>query len=126
VGPDKDPYRVERARLVKGAVILQLDGVRTREEAESLRGATLYVPEGEAVQLDEGTYFWYQIIGLTVRSTEGEALGQIVEILQTGSNDVYVVRSDSGELLIPAIQDVVRSVDLDQGVMTVELIEGLR
>ena len=64
--------------------------------------------------------------GRTVLDPGAEPLGRVVEILQTGSNDVYVVRSESGELLIPATQDVVRAVDLEHGVLTVELIEGLR
>jgi 16S rRNA processing protein RimM len=111
---------------VKGAVVLKLTEVSTRAQAEELRGVVISIPEAEAVPLDDGSYFWYQIVGLTVRSTEGESLGEVVDILQTGSNDVYIVRSESGELLIPAIQDVVRDVDLEHGVITVELIEGLR
>jgi 16S rRNA processing protein RimM len=126
LGDAKTPYIVEQTRLVKGAVLIKLRDVSTRTDAEKLRGQTLYVPDDEAVVLDEGTYFWHQIIGLDVRTIDGEALGRIVEILPTGSNDVYVVRSGAGELLIPAIKDVVRNVDLDQRVMTVELIDGLR
>ncbi len=125
-GARKTPYEVERARLVKGAVVLKLLGVDSRDDADRLRGLTLYVPDQEAVVLDDGSYFWYQIIGLKVESTQGEALGTIAEIIQTGSNDVYVVKSDSGELLLPAIHDVVRDVNLEHGVITVELIDGLR
>jgi len=117
---------VERARLVRGAVVLKLSDVASRDEADRLRGQTLYVPDSEAVPLDEGSYFWYQIIGLRVLTTDGEELGRIDEIIATGSNDVYVVRSGKQELLVPAIRDVVQRVDLERGIVTVELMEGLR
>jgi 16S rRNA processing protein RimM len=126
LGDAKRPYDVERARLVRGAVVLKLSDVASRDEADRLRGQTLYVPDSEAVPLDEGSYFWYQIIGLRVLTADGEELGRIDEIIATGSNDVYVVRSGKQELLVPAIRDVVQRVDLERGIVTVELMEGLR
>ena len=85
----------------------------------------LYVPVSEAVPLPGDSYFWHQIIGLKVRSDAGQELGEVADIMQTGSNDVYVVRKDSTELLLPAIKDVVQEIDLTGGVMTVHLMEGL-
>jgi len=119
------PVELERARLEKNGAILKLAGVGTRGEAEALRGQVLYVPEAEAVALPDDSYFWHQIIGLSVRSDDGEQLGEVADIMQTGSNDVYVVRSDGRELLLPAIKDVVQDIDLAAGVMTVHLMEGL-
>jgi 16S rRNA processing protein RimM len=119
------PVDLERARLEKHGAILKLAGVGTRDEAESLRGQILYVPEAEAVALPGDSYFWHQIIGLSVRSDDGDELGEVADIMQTGSNDVYVVRSDSRELLLPAIKDVVQDIDLAAGVITVHLMEGL-
>ncbi|MCI0903504.1 MAG: 16S rRNA processing protein RimM, partial [Chloroflexi bacterium] len=71
-------------------------------------------------------YFHYQLIGLKVRTVAGEELGELAEILETGSNDVYVVRGVAGEILVPALSPVVREIDIDAGLMVVDLPEGLR
>jgi len=79
------------------------------------------------VQLEADKYFIYQIEGLQVETTSGEVLGVISEVLQTGGNDVYVVSTSAGgELLLPAIRQVVKQIDLERGKMVVELLEGLR
>jgi len=124
-GSERTPFAVERARLEKDSVLLKLAGVDTRADAERLRGMLLYVPEADAVPLPDDTYFWHQIIGMRVQTPDGRELGTVAEILPTGSNDVYVVRGQGRELLLPAIHDVVQHLDVAAGVMTVELIEGL-
>ena len=106
-------------------MLLTIDGVESRTAAEGLVGRTVYIPEDEAVALPAGTYFWHQIIGLTVKSIDGEDLGQVAEILETGSNDVYVVHGPRGEVLIPATAEVVQTIDLDAGEITVVPMEGL-
>jgi 16S rRNA processing protein RimM len=126
IGEGHAPIGLERARLDRHGAILKLEGVDSRDDAERLRGQVLSVPGAEAVQLPGGTYFWHQIIGLRVRSDEGEDLGLVAEIIPTGGNDVYVVREDGREILLPAIKDVVREIDLAGGIMTVHMIEGLR
>ncbi len=75
--------------------------------------------------LPEGQFYHHQIIGLQVRTTRGEYIGDIVDILTGKSNDNYIVRGPTGEILIPAIEDVVQSIDLDAGIVTIEAIEGL-
>jgi len=75
--------------------------------------------------LPEGQYFHEQIIGLFVKTTRGEFLGNITEVLTGKSNDNYIIQSDRGEILIPAIDDVIQSIDLEQGYITIEAIEGL-
>jgi len=75
--------------------------------------------------LPEGQYRHHQIIGLQVKTTQGELLGKITEILTGKSNDNYIVRGAKGEIIIPAIEDVVQSIDLETGCITVEAIEGL-
>jgi len=75
--------------------------------------------------LPEGQYYHYQIIGLQVRTTQGELIGTITRVLTGKSNDNYIVQGTKGEILIPAIEDVVKSIDLEQGFMTIEAIEGL-
>jgi 16S rRNA processing protein RimM len=109
----------------RGRVLIKLEGAASRGDAEALVGATLYIPESEAVRLPPGAYFWHDIVGLQVRSRDGLELGAIAEILETGSNDVYVVRGPRGEVLIPATHEVVQRIDLEAGIMEIEIIEGL-
>ena len=119
------PRRLERHRFQRGRLVAKLAGVDDREAALALRGAYLQVPIDEAVSLPEGRYYWHQIIGLSVETGEGRTLGTISDILETGSNDVYVVRRDGGELLVPALKTVIRRVDLSAGRMVVDLPPGL-
>ena len=110
----------------KGRINLKLGGVDSRTEAESLRGGILTVPEDMVPPLPEGGYYHYQIIDMRVHTHQGEYLGRITEILTTGSNDVYVVSLEGTELLIPAVDEVIKNIDVDGGKMTVELPPGLR
>jgi 16S rRNA processing protein RimM len=125
LGPGRVRYEVERVGSARGQLTLKLVGVETRMGAEGLRGQLLCVPEKDAVKLPRGSYFWHQIIGLSVQTEDGRDLGQVGEIIETGSNDVYVVRDGGTEHLIPAIKDVVLDIDLGAGLMTVRLLEGL-
>jgi 16S rRNA processing protein RimM len=105
--------------------VIELEGTETRNDAEALRGALLEVPEGELADLDEDEYYRFEIVGLDVFDAEGRALGKVERIIETGANDVYAVVNDDGELLVPAIDSVVREVDLEGGRIVVELLEGL-
>jgi 16S rRNA processing protein RimM len=116
---------VGAARPHKKDWIVVFEGVASRTEAEALGGTTLLVGADRLPPLPEGTYYNFQLEGLAVRTTEGEALGRIEEILETGANPVLVVRGAGGEFLIPSVGQVVRDVDLKAGTMTVELIPGL-
>lgn len=107
------------------ALLLKLRGVDDRRAADDLRGALLETPEGEAPPLPEGAYYQHQILGLSVRTAAGRDLGTLVDIIETGSNDVYVVRGPDGESLIPAIPDIVREVDVPGGAITIEEMPGL-
>ena len=91
-----------------------------------LAGLWLCVPQSEVPSAEEGEYFHYQLLGLNVRTVEGEELGQLAEILETGSNDVYVVKGAEGEILVPALGKVVREIDIASSLMVVDLPEGLR
>jgi 16S rRNA processing protein RimM len=75
--------------------------------------------------LPEGQYYYHQIIGLQVRTSQGEYIGDIIDILTGKSHDNYIVQSPGGEVLIPAIEDVVQSIDLAKGIITIEAIDGL-
>jgi 16S rRNA processing protein RimM len=108
------------------SALLWLEGVSSRHQATPLSGKYLSAAPDDQATLEEGEYFHYQLIGLNVHTEEGEDLGELREILETGSNDVYIVRGPSGEVLIPATQRVVLEVDLAAGVMRVDLPDGLR
>jgi 16S rRNA processing protein RimM len=116
---------VAAAREHRGALYLKLAGVDDAEAAEALRGELLEVPERELAPLDEDEFYNFQLIGLDVRTDAGDVLGRVAEVLPTGGNAVLVVRGDRGELLLPFIDEVVQTVDLAAGLMTVTLIEGL-
>ncbi|NJN94003.1 MAG: 16S rRNA processing protein RimM [Anaerolineales bacterium] len=119
------PYRLEKYRWHQDNVLLTLVGVSDRNAAEQLKGLFVQVPIEEAVPLPDGSYYLYQLIGLRVESTEGEVLGTITDVLETGANNVYVVQQENREILLPAIPDVVKKIDITQGIMVVQLIEGL-
>ena len=118
-------YTIEGCRWHKGKVYIKLSGIDDATAAEALRQRLLEVPEDELKPLSEGEYYQFQILGLQVRTTEGQPLGKVSQILSTGSNDVFVVHGEGGELLIPALDDIVKAIDLDGGWMEVELVEGL-
>ena len=120
---------IEGFRLHKGQALLRLEGCHDRTAAEALRGYLVQIPSEEALPLEEGEYYEHQILGLEVWTAAGEHLGELVEIIYTGANDVYVVRpSDANEkdILVPALEDVVLDVDPDAGRLVVELPAGLR
>lgn len=121
------PYRIAKSsRSRSNQIILQLQGLSTVEAARALVGQVITVPPEAVPQLPDGEYYHFQLLGLKVLTQEGEDLGRIREILVTGSNDVYVVSGPTGEVLVPALVDVIVTVDLGQGIMVVSLPEGLR
>lgn len=120
-----EPRTVEASRWRGDTVYLKLSGVNSPEDAERVRGALLEVPESERRPLPEGEFYEDELLGLTVRTMDGETLGKVVELLNPGPNSVLVVRGERGEVLIPFIEDVIRRVDLAQGVIKIELVEGL-
>jgi 16S rRNA processing protein RimM len=126
MGDDAKPFSVEGARLLGNAALIKLKGIDSTEAGDRLRNQLVQIPTDEAVPLPEGKYYLYQLIGLKVKTTQGEFLGQVVDVLDTGgANDVYVVRDEKREILIPAIEPVVKQVDLVNGEMVIEPMEGL-
>jgi len=130
VSPEEQTYQIARTRSTgsKGndILIISLQGFRDRDQALRLAGLWLCVPQSEVPSAEEGEYFHYELLGLEVRTVEGEDLGEVAEILETGSNDVYVVKGAAGEILVPALSKVVREIDIAAGLMVVDLPEGLR
>ena len=120
---DGAPLKVERSRWQGRSLVLKLAGIDDPTAAESLRGKELQAPP--LAELGEDTYYRDDLIGLQVVDLQGEPLGAIADIFPTGSNDVYVVRGPRGELLLPAIDDVIKEIDLAGRRIVVEVIEGL-
>lgn len=126
LGPEHIEDRVEYLKPHRGKYLLSLHGLRDRNQAEVHRGQEISISLEQIGTLPEDTYYHWQIVGLQVYTTEGEALGSVVRILETGANDVYVVENASGaESLIPAIDSVVKVIDLEAGRIEVELLPGL-
>jgi len=119
------PLLVEDVREHGGQVMLKFRGRDRIEDVEDLLRKTLYMHKRDLDPLEPGEYYWYQLIGMEVRTATGQELGILREILSTGGSDVYVVRKGSRELLIPASREVVREVDLPGNRMTVHPLEGM-
>jgi 16S rRNA processing protein RimM len=118
-------YLCEGVIRPSGSLVLKFQGVDTPAQADFLRGASVEVATSQAEPLPDGAYYYYQVIGLEVYTVGGDYLGRIAEILATGSNDVYVVQGPKGEVLIPAIGEVVTEVDMEAGRITIQPMPGL-
>ena len=123
---DDRTTRVQRRRTVKDGLVVKLDAVDDRTDAEALRGCLITVPEGEVGPPPAGAYYHYQVIDMEVWDDAGAYLGDVKEIISTGGNDVYVVARPNGaqDLLIPAVKDVVLGIDVPDNRMTVRMPEG--
>lgn len=122
---DAKRRRVQRARPDRDAWIVQLDGLRDRDEAERYRGALLEAPDAEVERESDDSFFIHELIGLRVLTVDGQEVGELVDVLQPGANDVYVVRGEQGEVLVPAIGDVIDRVDVDGGVVFITPLPGM-
>jgi 16S rRNA processing protein RimM len=115
---------VREIRPHQRAFLLLTREITSVEEARKLVGAELCVPESRLPATGPDEFYWYQLIGLQVIDTQGQQLGILEEIIETGSNDVYVVRRGDQEILVPAITEIVRDVDLQRRLMTIDLPEA--
>lgn len=119
-------YKVEGVRYHKNMVLLKLEGIENPEQAELLKNAYLEIDREDAIPLKEGQYFIVDLIGLDVYTDEGNLLGKVDDIYNTGANDIYVVKDELGkQILLPGIKDVIKEVDLDNEKIIVHLIPGL-
>ena len=110
-------------------VLMSLEGIENRDQAESLAGTELLLNKEQLPEPETNAYYWNDIIGLSVYNSDSKFLGKVESVIQTGSNDVYVVKNrditDEHEILIPALETVVLEIDLKQNMMRVDLPEGL-
>jgi len=127
VGPSYQLHRVDRMRRHQTGMIVHFADIKDRDHANLLREQMVYISIKDAVPLEEGEYYLYQVEGILVVTEEGEELGRLTGLIETGANDVYVVTTSAGsELLLPVIPDVIKNVDVPGGKMTVHLLDGLR
>ncbi len=121
------PLHVEKVKYFKNLVILKFKEYNNINQVEQFRKCDIMVTRENAVKLEENEYFIADLIGLCVTTDEGEDLGNLEDVLQTGANDIYVVKKDGHpEILIPAIKDCILDINMEQGLMKVHLLEGLR
>ncbi|MCM1126022.1 MAG: ribosome maturation factor RimM [Lachnospiraceae bacterium] len=123
---EKRNLKIQSVKFFKQFVILKFEGIDDINDVEKYKGSSLYVTRDQAVKLDKDEYFIADLIGLTVIAKEENLKGTLKDVIETGANDVYVIElSDGRELLLPAIKECVRSVDIEKGEMQIHLLEGL-
>lgn len=115
---------IQEVKYSKDLVLLKVVGIETVEDALKLKNEIL-LAKREDIALEEGAHFIVDLIGLDVVTEEGESLGTLTDVLQPGANDVYVVKKEDKEILLPAIPDVVKNIDIKAGKITVHLLNGL-
>ena len=116
---------IESAEWKKGQVIIKLDMVNDISEADKLKGELIEIHGSQLQSLPEGAYYHFELIGLEVCTTQEEVLGKLAEIITTAGNDIYVVKGKGGEILIPAVDEVVKSIDRRKKRIIIEPIKGL-
>lgn len=117
--------KIEYTKYHKNFVLIKFKGLDSINDVEKYKNTYILVDRKNSIKLSEGSYFICDIIGLEVVDTDGASLGHICEVMSTGSNDVYIVKMDESEILIPALKTVVKEINMQEGRMVVELPEGL-
>lgn len=120
------PLTVESSRPHKHILLVKFNGYDSINDVEKFKGKMLYIKHEQLTELGPNEYYYHEIIGCTVKTTEGETIGVVESILAPGANDVFVVKDENdNEYLIPHIEPVVKHVDVDHKVITIEVMEGL-
>lgn len=127
LGDTRAPHSITSARLRPGSHILALSGVESANDAERLRGQSLWVPSTALAPLAPGQFYQHDVLGLRVEHINGDYLGVIVDIIDSAQNDIYVVRNETtgAEHMLPAVKEFIKQVDVAHNVMRVEPIPGL-
>jgi 16S rRNA processing protein RimM len=126
LGEAAEPHPLASARRHRKQLLLRLADCHDRDCADAYRGQLVRIRAEARPPLPPGRYYHHELLGLQAVTETGESLGELVDILETGANDVWVVNGPDGEILLPAIPDVIREVDLTGGRIVVHLMEGLR
>ncbi len=122
---NRQPMTIDSNEWHKGEVIIKLNAVDSIEAARRLQGQPIEIHHSQVYSLPEGQYYQFQLIGLEAWTTQGELLGNITEVITAKGNDNYIIKGEEGEILIPAVEDVVKSIDLNKGRIVIEAIPGL-
>ena len=117
---------IERIRSAKNLLILKFRGLDRIEDVEKLPGSQIFANRLDLGELEDGEYYWDDLIGMKVYDESDDLIGELTKIFETGSNDVYVVSHDGIDILIPAIEEVILKVDVENNKMYVHLLEGMR
>lgn len=118
-------FEIEQVRYHSKFVLLKLKSINSRNDAEFLRGYDCKIRREDCLELPPDHYYQFELIGLEVQSVDGQYIGTVEDILEMPANDVYVVKNKTQEVLIPATKNIVKQVDLDRGVIFIELLDGL-
>ena len=122
---EKRVLTIERARNHKNFLVIKFTEIKDMNSAEMLKEGLLKIPREELMELPEDTYYIFEITGMEVVTTEGLLLGKVKNVIQTGSNDIYVVSGTEKEFLIPAVRDIVKKVDRENRLIIIQPIDGL-
>ena len=125
---EKQNFHIQKVAYQKNMILLTLKEITDINVAELYKNGRILIPDAVAIPLEEDEYYTRDLYGMSVVTEEGEELGELVKIFETGANDVYVVQKnpDDKELLLPAIKDCIKKIDMETKTMTVHLLEGLR
>ena len=119
-------FKIQEVKYSKNMVLLKLEGIDDIGEAEKFKNFYIKINRKDAVELEEDSYFIVDIIGCKVFTDENEFLGKVIDVFQTGSNDVYTVKNNEDkEILLPAIEDVIKDIDIANKKIVVKLMDGL-
>ena len=125
-GKELIEFNIQDVKYVKNMVLLKLEGIDDIDEAQKYRNFYIKINRKDAVELEDNSYFIVDIIGSQVYTDDNIFLGKVIDVFQTGSNDVYTVKAEDGkEILLPAIEDVIKDVDIENKKIIVHLLEGL-
>ena len=126
-GDEHQPLSIMSTRKHRQALLVTFDGYDDRESVGELRNKFVYVRADDRPPLPDGKYYFHELIGLQVVTDKGENLGELTDILETGANDVYIVKpsNDGKDILLPAIDPVILKIDLEQGQILVHILPGL-
>jgi 16S rRNA processing protein RimM len=123
---NKQAFSIEKVRIADRFVYIKFSGINSRDEAELLRNSEVLIEGKDLIQPEKDEYYVHDLIGCQVFSEDKEEIGVLSDVVQMSSNDIYVVRSkDNAEVLIPAIKDVIKSVDIQEKEIIIHILEGL-
>lgn len=125
-GKETMPLEIQSVKFFKQFVILKFKGIDNINDIEKYKRCSLYVTREHVVALEEDEYFIADMIGMEVCTEDGNIFGTLKDVIETGANDVYVIENaEHGEVLVPAIKECIRSVDIEKGQMMIHLMDGL-